>query len=106
MNIITAKSNVVDSQVLFCRLSLRIQFSLSLNYGVLLTEGWGLDHLRVDIERGLRTQVVCVCVCVCRSIHMDLHYEIKYVSRQQTCGLQRNGAGGGMDWESGIGRCK
>lgn len=56
---------MVDSQVLFCRLSLRIQFSLSLNYGVLLTEGWGLDHLRVDIERGLRTQVVCVCVCVC-----------------------------------------
>ena len=26
--------------------------------------------------------------------------------REQTCGCQRGGAGGGKDWEFGISRCK
>lgn len=73
VNIIIAKTNAVDSQFLICRLSLVIQF-LSLNYGVLLTEGWSLDHLRIDILKGAK---VCVCVCVCENMHTYLCYKIK-----------------------------
>ena len=37
---------------------------------------------------------------------MNLHMNRNRITTEQTGGCQGRGAGGGMDWEAGVSRCK